>query len=87
MPHYKDLNNNLHFLESSEFENLLPSGCTQIPEEEVSSFSPSPSYKDLRATEYPDFREYLDGIVKGDQVQINTYIAACLAVKDKYPKE
>jgi len=39
-----------------------------------------------RANEYPDFREYLDGIVKGDQAQIDKYIADCLAVKAKYPK-
>jgi hypothetical protein len=39
-----------------------------------------------RANEYPDFKEYLDGIVKGDQVQIDKYIADCLAIKTKYPK-
>jgi hypothetical protein len=43
--------------------------------------------KSNRANEYPDFKEYLDGIVKGDQAQIDKYIADCLAVKDKYPKE
>lgn len=43
-------------------------------------------YRRLRAAEYPDFKEYLDGVVKGDQAQIDAYIAACLAVKDKYPK-
>ena len=40
-----------------------------------------------RANEYPDFKDYLDGIVKGDQAQIDKYIADCLAVKAKYPKE
>lgn len=40
----------------------------------------------LRAAEYPDYREYLDGIVKGDTAQVQTYIDACLAVKAKYPK-
>lgn len=43
-------------------------------------------YQRLRAKEYPDFKEYLDGIVKGDQDQIQAYIDACLAVKAKYPK-
>jgi hypothetical protein len=42
--------------------------------------------KSNRANEYPDFKEYLDGIVKGDQAQIDKYIADCLAVKAKYPK-
>jgi hypothetical protein len=40
-----------------------------------------------RAKEYPDFKEYLDGIVKGDNAQIQKYINDCLAVKAKYPKE
>jgi hypothetical protein len=40
-----------------------------------------------RANEYPDFREYLDGIVKGDNAQVQKYINDCLAVKAKYPKE
>ncbi len=39
-----------------------------------------------RAKEYPDFKEYLDGIVKGDDAQIQKYINDCLAVKAKYPK-
>jgi hypothetical protein len=43
-------------------------------------------YKKLREKEYPDFREYLDGLVKGDTSQIQAYIDACLAVKAKYPK-
>ena len=43
-------------------------------------------YKRQRANEYPDFKEYLDGIVKGDDAQIQKYINDCLAVKAKYPK-
>ena len=43
--------------------------------------------KAKRAKEYPDFKEYLDGIVKGDNAQIQKYINDCLAVKAKYPKE
>ena len=30
--------------------------------------------------------DYIDGIVKGDTAQVQTYIDACLAVKAKYPK-
>jgi len=44
------------------------------------------AYKAKRAAEYPDFRDYLDGIVKNDQAQVQAYIDACLAVKAKYPK-
>lgn len=41
---------------------------------------------DLRKRAYPPMADYLDGIVKNDAVQIQTYIDACLAVKAKYPK-
>ena len=44
------------------------------------------AYKAKRAAEYPDVKDYLDGIVKGDQAQVQAYIDACLAVKAKYPK-
>lgn len=40
-----------------------------------------------RKISYPLFIEYLDGVVKGDQAQIDKYIADCLAVKAKYPKD
>ena len=48
---------------------------------------PVPTYQQLRAAEYPPAADYLDGIVKGDQAQVQKYIDACLAVKAKYPKE
>jgi hypothetical protein len=44
------------------------------------------TYVQKRAREYPPMTDYLDGIVKGDQSQIDKYIADCLAVKAKYPK-
>ena len=43
-------------------------------------------YQRLRAKEYPDVKEYLDGLVKGDTEQMQAYINQCLAVKAKYPK-
>lgn len=43
-------------------------------------------YQRDRAAEYPSIADYLDGIVKGDQAQVQAYIDACLAVKAKYPK-
>lgn len=43
-------------------------------------------YQRQRAREYPPITDYIDGVVKGDQAQIDAYIAACQAVKAKYPK-
>ena len=42
--------------------------------------------QDLRAKAYPPMSDYLDGIVKNDTTQIQTYLSACLAVKQAYPK-
>jgi hypothetical protein len=89
MPHYKDLNNGLHFIDDASFAHLLPEGSVEITDEEAETLRPvppEPTYAEKRAAEYPDYRDYLDGIVKGDQAQIDAYIAACQAVKDKYPK-
>lgn len=46
----------------------------------------STQYSRNRKAEYPPMEDYLDGIVKGDQAQVDKYIADCLAVKEKYPK-
>jgi hypothetical protein len=43
-------------------------------------------YQRQRAAEYPSINNYIDGIVKGDQAQVQAYIDACLAIKTKYPK-
>ena len=90
MPHYKDIENKLHWLDDASFAHYLPAGCVEITEEEATALQPKPidpAYKTLRALEYPPLADYLDGVVKGDQAQIDVYIAACLAVKAKYPKE
>ena len=50
------------------------------------SFVASQAYIAKRQAEYPPMADYLDAIVKGDTAQQEAYIAACLAVKAKYPK-
>lgn len=40
----------------------------------------------LRANSYPPMSDYLDGVVKNDQQQIQKYIDDCQAVKAAYPK-
>ena len=69
-------------------------GTTPIPanqilakQQELITEYNSNKYQRDRSKEYPDFKEYLDGIVKSDQAQIDKYIADCLAIKAKYPKE
>jgi hypothetical protein len=43
-------------------------------------------YQRLRAPEYPPITDYIDGVVKGDKAQVDAYVAACKAIKAKYPK-
>jgi hypothetical protein len=52
----------------------------------VNAWQDSDAYKYARAAEYPAITDYIDGVVKGDQAQIDKYISDCLAVKAKYPK-
>ena len=84
--HYKSPDNSLYFIEPT-YAHLLPVGSVQITDAEAEALRPIPTYQELRTKEYPPYADYLDGVVKGDQAQIDKYIADCLAVKAKYPKE
>ena len=52
----------------------------------VQTYIDNHAYIAKRQAEYPQITDYIDGVVKGDQEQIDAYIAACQAVKTKYPK-
>ena len=52
----------------------------------VQAYVDAHAYIAKRAAEFPPITDYIDGVVKGDQAQIDKYIADCLAVKAKYKK-
>jgi hypothetical protein len=52
----------------------------------VQAYIDAHAYIAKRQAEYPPITDYLDGIAKADQAQIDKYIADCQAVKAKYPK-
>jgi hypothetical protein len=58
----------------------------QYDEAIVQAYIDAHAYIEKRQGEYPPMTDYLDGVVKGDQAQIDKYIADCLIVKTKYPK-
>ena len=58
----------------------------EIDLDAVNAWQDPNAYKAKRASEFPPITDYIDGVVKGDQAQIDKYIADCLAVKAKYPK-
>ena len=83
-------------------DSVLPKGQTLVPalNGEMGFTWTGSEWKDLRSIleknklvlgkrkeEYPPMENYLDGIVKGDQAQIDKYISDCLAVKERFPKE
>ena len=91
---YQDSNNNIYAYELDGSQDHLIGDKVSVTQAEVDAMNAakeqeyldSISYAEKRQAEYPDFKDYLDGVVKGDQVQIDKYIADCLAVKAKYPK-
>ena len=52
----------------------------------IESERASTEYIRQRQAAYPPVEDYLDAVVKGDQIQMQAYIDACLAVKAQYPK-
>ena len=71
----------------TEFPGGIPSQTDQDKwTKEYEAHVAANAYKEKRQKEYPDYRIYLDAIVKGDDTQKQKYIDDCLAVKAKYPK-
>lgn len=89
--YFKDDNNIIYAYDETQTpkEGLTP--ITEEEKEEIhrierEKFFNSLPYSEKRRSEYPPIEDYVDGVVKGDQSQIDDYIAKCLAVKAKYPK-
>ena len=95
MPHFKNSSNELFWLDDGDDPTVWLPHCTPITDAEANTIRAQQaqaaqdalSYAEKRAAEYPPITDYIDGVVKGDQAQIDKYIADCLAVKNKYPKE
>ena len=58
----------------------------QYKQAAVHAYLDAHAYIAKRAAESPPITAYIYGVVKGDQAQIDKYIADCLAVKAKYKK-
>ena len=43
MPHYKDADNNIHFIDSDDFAHFLPVGCVKITDAEAEALRPVPA--------------------------------------------
>lgn len=94
MKHYKDSNNEVFAYEEDGSQDHLIGDKVSITDAEANSLNEANyqqrlaayDYAKKRVLEYPPVVDYIDGVVKGDQAQIDKYIADCLTVKAKYPK-
>ena len=96
MKHYKDPNTNeLYAYEADgSQDHIIPKDFIAVTDVEADQLRNANAqatfaaldYADKRRAEYPPVTDYLDAVVKGDQASIAAYIAACQAVKAKYPK-
>jgi antirestriction protein ArdC len=91
---FKDSNNNVFAYEEDGSQDSLIGNKTPITETEAADLEKQKqdaafnalSYGEKRALYYPPMADYVDGVVKNDQAQIDKYIAECLEVKATYPK-
>ena len=95
MKHYKSPNNEIFAYEADgSQDHIIPADYVAITDAEADQLRTANAqsrfdaldYADKRRAEYPPVTDYLDAVVKGDQAGIDAYIAACQAVKAKYPK-
>ena len=68
-------------------ESIVPMTAEEITKaQQAQAYVDAHAYIAKRASEYPPMTDWLDGMVKNDQAQIDKYIADCLAVKARHPK-
>lgn len=65
MPYFKDKTGGLHFLDSEDFEHLLPAGCMQITAAEAAAIqSPAPTIEQIKRALTDAVQSHLDAIAQ-----------------------
>lgn len=87
MPHFKNANNELFWLDAGDDPAVWLPQCTPITDEEAEALRPVVllTYADKRRAEYPPIGDQLDALWKGGDAAAEM-LAAVQAVKAKYPK-
>lgn len=88
MPHYKNANNDLFWLDEGDDPVVWLPNCTPISDAEADSiraekFQNVLTYSQKRAAEYPSFADQFDLIYHDG---IEAWKMVIQAIKDKYPK-
>lgn len=85
MEHIDNLNKDSLLMQSENYNTDQEAYTNEIALRDFETYKNRPYFL-KRQDEYPPIEEYIDGFVKGDQSQIDSYIQKCLEVKAKYPK-
>lgn len=93
MPHFKNANNELFWLDEGDDPAVWLPNCTPITDAEaeairaqqVQAAEAALTYAQKRAAEYPSIGDQLDALWKGGDAAVEM-LAAVQAVKAKYPK-
>lgn len=91
MPHFKNANNDLFWLDEGDDPAVWLPSCTQISDaeadairaEKFQAIANALTYAQKRAAEYPSFADQFDLIYHDG---IDAWKTVIQAVKDKYPK-
>lgn len=91
MPHFKNENNQLFWLDEHDDPSVWLPQCTPITDDEADAIrrklstdiESAKTYADLRAQAYPSITDQLDSIF---HVGLDGWKEQIQAVKDKYPK-
>ena len=87
MPHYKSPDNAVHFIDSAEFEHLLPAGSVPITAEEAEALrpvpppAPAPNTEALRKAAYREESDPLFFKWQRGEANEAEWIAAVIAIK------
>jgi hypothetical protein len=93
MPHFKNTNNDLFWLDEGDDPAIWLPNCTPITNEEadairavaLAAVQAAMTYAEKRSAEYPLIGDQLDALWKGGDAAAQM-LAAVQAVKTKYPK-
>ena len=83
MPHYKDINGGLHFLDDEIFAYLLPDGSVKITDKEAEALRPAPSQSEIIASYESALDKHLDSVAQRYRYADRTR----LALRASYPNE
>lgn len=94
MPHFKNTNNELFWLDEGDDPAVWLPQCTPITDAEAETLRAQKTqaafaaltYAEKRRAEYPAIGDQLDALWKGGDAA-DQMLAAVQAVKSKYPKE